>query len=192
MTTGRRWGAGLAIVATLGLAGCATGGSSDIDGRYPDASLRDTKASAQLLRNEVASRIPADLVKDVGETLDESEPCLTAKEDPGETIRSWKSTATIELQDASAASVDSLIDMVAASFTDQGWKLASLGGSPVIHTRYLSNDSSSAIDISAISADPDALYLPSSELETASVVIIVHGPCVRTQGAGSEEVSSLE
>lgn len=192
MSTVRHLFMGLAAACALAVvvAGCTE--EQPEASRYPDLTLRESKTSAQLLRNEVASRIPAEVVEAVGEAVDESVACLSEKEDADGTIRSWQSTATVALHDAAASGVDGIIDGVAESFTGQGWKLASLEGSAVIHTRYLSKDTTAAIDLSAISDDEDAMYVPSAELETASVVIVVHGPCVVTEGADSEEVMSLE
>jgi hypothetical protein len=179
--------AGAAVVTSLLLGGCAQGSAPP-----EELTLLQTKLPAQLLRNDVASQIDPAVVASVGDAVDQSIACLTEKEDPKGLQRSWQSIVTVLLVDASAKDVDSIIDGAAAVLTEQGWKLASLGGSAVIHTRYLSNDSSSTIELSAISDDEDAQYVDSSQLENASIVVEVHGPCVATDGTDSDEVTSLE
>lgn len=178
---------GAAVVTSLLLGGCAQGSAPS-----DDLTLLETKLPAQLLRNDVASQIDPAVVASIGDGVDQSIACLTEKEDPEGLLRSWQSIVTVLLVDASAKDVDAVIDDVAGSLTEQGWKLASLGGSAVIHTRYLSNESSSTIELSAISTDADAQYVDSSQLENASIVVEVHGPCVPTDGANSDEVTSLE
>jgi len=178
---------GAAITIPLLLAGCAQGSAPS-----DELTLLETKLPAQLLRNDVASQIDASLVASTKDDEDHSIACLPEKEDPKGLLRSWQSIVTVQLVDGSAKDVDAIIDGVANALTEQGWKLASLGGSAVIHTRYLSNESSSTIELRAISTDEDAQYVESSELENASVVVDVHGPCVPTDGTDSDEVTSLE
>ena len=178
---------GAAIAIPLLLSGCASG-----DAPSDELTLLETKLPAQLLRNDVASQIDPSLVDSTSDDVDQSIACLPEKEDPKGLQRSWQSIVTVLLVGDSAGDVDSIIDGVASSLTEQGWKLASLGGSAVLHTRYLSNESSSTIELSAISTDADALYVESSELENASIVVDVHGPCVATDGTDSDEVTSLE
>ena len=178
---------GVVVAIPLLLGGCAQGSAPS-----DELTLLETKLPAQLLRNDVASQFDPSVVDSIGEAVDQSIACLPEKEDPDGLQRSWQSIVTILLVNDSAKDVDVIIDDVAGVLTEQGWKLASLGGSPVIHTRYLSNESSSTIELSAISTDEDALYVASAELENASIVVDVHGPCVVTDGAGSEEVTSLE
>jgi hypothetical protein len=179
--------AGAVVVTSLLLGGCAQGSAPP-----EELTLLQTKLPAQLLRNDVASQIDPAVVASIGDAVDQSIACLTEKEDPKGLQRSWQSIVTVLLVDASAKDVDSIIDDVAAGLTEQGWKLASLGDSAIIHTRYLSNESSSTIELSAISSDEDAQYVDSSELENASLVVNVHGPCVATDGTDSDEVTSLE
>lgn len=174
------------LASVLVLTGCAGEAPSN------DLTLRDTKSPAQLLRNSVASRIDEALIASAGDSVDQSVACKTEKEDPEGLQRYWQSKVTLALVGESAKDVDLVIDAVATAMTAEGWKLASLGGSSVIHTRYLSNDTSSTIELSAISTDEDAKRVESTELENASIVVDVHGPCVATEGAASDEVKSLE
>ncbi len=189
--TSRIAGVVLAVAAIGGLSACASPAST-VPGDYPDVSLTDTKSPAQLLRNEVANRIPEDAIDQIIESEDVSVACLSAQDDPGGTIRSWHSTADVLIKDGN--DVKQLTKDLAASFEEQGWTSRNLGGNVNVVSKLLESDTSSAsIQVSGFEPNADqgttGLEVPVDQL---TVQVQVHGPCVRTGGAESDEVKSLE
>jgi hypothetical protein len=189
--TSRIAGLVLAAVAVGGLSACATPVST-IPGDYPDVSLTDTKSPAQLLRNEAANRIPADVIDQIIESEDVSVACLSEQDDPEGTIRSWHSTADVLIKDGN--DVKQLTKDLAASFEEQGWTSRNLGGNVNVVSKLLESDTSLAsIQVSGFEPNSDqgttGLEDPVDQL---TVQVQVHGPCVRTGGANSDEVKTLE
>jgi len=173
------------------LAGCA--GSSGPSGDFPDMSLADTKSPTQLLRNEAAGRLPAEVIGDQFESEDVSVACLSEKEDPDGVIRSWHSTVRFVVTDESADVATVAKDLV-TTFTDQGWSARDIGGNVAMVKKLVESEDSLA-DIQVFGLTPDAGRASTSTeefVEVPTVVISVHGPCVRTGGPESEEVKALE
>ena len=183
----------LAVLVIGGLSACASP-TSTVPGDYPDLSLTDTKSPAQLLRNEAANRIPADVIDTIIESEDVSVACLNETDDPDGTIRSWHSTADVLIIDDGEVDVKVLVKDLAASFEEQGWTSRSLGGNVNVASRLLESDSSLA-DIQVSGFEPNAdqgTTALEDEVEQLTVQIQVHGPCVRTGGPDSDEVKALE
>lgn len=185
--------AGLVLVAVAigGLSACASPGST-VPGDYPDVSLTDTKSPAQLLRNEAANRIPADVIDEIIESEDVSVACLSEQDDPEGTIRSWHSTADVLIKDGN--DVKQLTKDLAASFEEQGWTSRNLGGNVNVVSKLLESDESLAdIQVSGFEPNPDQGTTGLEDaVEQLTVQVQVHGPCVRTGGADSDEVKTLE
>jgi hypothetical protein len=185
----------LVALAISGLTGCASPSSgSTVPGTYPDVSLAETKSPAQLLRNEAASRLPEAAIGQIIEAQDTSVACLSENDDPEGTVRSWHSIVNVLIVDDGTFEVNTLANDLVASFVDQGWQARSLGGNATSVRKFLeSADSLADIQVSGLAPDPNR---PSTAMEDAvdqpTVQIEVHGPCVRTAGATSDEVTALE
>ena len=173
------------------LAGCSS--SAAVAGDYPDMSLADTKSPAQLLRNEAAGRLPAEAIGEITESSDVSVSCLSAEADPTGTVRSWHSTVSIVVTDETIAAAE-VANQLVATFTDQGWSARDLGGNVSMVKKLLENpDSLAEIQVSGLEPDEGRGSTSTEEfVEVPTVVISVHGPCVRTDGADSDEVKALE
>jgi len=180
----------LGALSLSALTGCTT--TETIPGDYPDVSLADTKSPAQLLRNEAAARLPQELIDQIVEAEDASVPCLSASDDPDGLVRSWHSTVNVTvLPDATVAT---LVADLAASFIDQGWTVRDLGGNATVSQKLLESDAALAdIQLSGLTPDTGATSVSLEEVvEQPTVKIAVHGPCVRTGGQKSDEVTALE
>ena len=165
-----------ALAAVLILTGCAGSASPASDG----LQLVDTKSPVQLLRNEAAGRLDADLVSDLRKTGDLSSPCFNEEENPGGLIRQWKSSAELVLVEG--ADRVGAAQQLAQSFVDQGWVAKEVSSDTSFALTILTNENSVAsIEIS--SADESA---------SAMIRITATGPCVTTGGPDSDEVTSLE
>jgi hypothetical protein len=160
---------GLVLVA---LSACESGSSA--------TALGDTKAPAQLLRNEVASRFPADLIAGYDESNDGSEAC--GKDG---VMRSWHSSQLMSVADDGASGLGAAVDDVVASLVKQGWKSTSSSPSTKMHDTRLTNETiASVIRLRATDA-------ASSGDAGASIEISVNGQCVETDGPNSDEVIRL-
>jgi hypothetical protein len=181
----------LVIISSIALTGCGQSGTAGADlGDYPDISLKETKAPAQLLRNEAAGRIPTAVIATIEETLDESVGCVNDKLDPDGLIRSWHSSAIVTMEPGSAWRVESVVDKLIASFVDQDWTAVSLGQTDDFRSSLLTSKKG-ATEIQIIGRRAEE----AKDVEDADDVTIevqVHGPCVRTAGPKSDEVLELE
>ena len=161
----------IALAMVLVLSGCA--GDQGI-------SLAEAKSNVQLLRNDAASRIPDDLVDIVLVSSDLSVSCEPESADPEGLSRAWHSGARISLMPD--ADVDAVVDALAASFVEQGWKQSS--GSTPGSTTLSSPTIFSDIEITATEGT-DAEQAP-------EITLALSSPCVDTDGAASKEVRQLE
>lgn len=182
----------LIAFSAVSLVACAA--SADVPGTYPDISLTETKSPTQLLRNEAANRLPAEVIDEIIESEDKSVACLSKSDDPKGLIRSWHSTADVRIVDDGSADVSALVNELVASFVDQGWTARALGGNASITSKLLESKSSLAdMQISGLEPNPDQASTGLEQtVDQLTVQIQVHGPCVRTEGTKSDEVASLE
>ena len=160
----------LAFPLALLLAGCGSDTGAAL-------TLAESKSPVQLLRNEVASRIPQEVVQQVVNE-DYSEACGT-----DESIRSWHSTVRLEVGASNAAAVELLIDELSASFEEDGW-ISTPGNERLDEKQAVYTRGGTAAEIH-ITADDRAGV-------GHAVVVSVSGPCVQTDGPDSDEVTSLE
>lgn len=184
----------LAIAAGV-LTGCAAspGGSGQVRSGG-DLSLSETKSPVQLLRNDAAGRIPTDVIRTVEAADDVSVACLDEAQDPDGALRSWHSTAIVTIEDAATDRIQGVVSELIGTYTDQGWLARGLGGSATIKNNLLTSETSIA-EIRVASKLPDLDAVSTSTDETVEIALIeiqVHGPCVATAGADSDEVRSLE
>ena len=185
--------AAVAVLALTLLSGCGASVPT-VPGTYPDVSLAESKSPAQLLRNEAATRLPAEVIDEIIESEDSSVACLSEEDDPTGIVRSWHSTADVLIVDDGVVDVQALVNDLTASFEEQGWTARSLGGNASVTSKLLESETSLA-DIQIAGYKPNDT-MPSTGLETkveqTTVQIQVHGPCVRTGGAESDEVTGLQ
>lgn len=165
----------------VGLVGCASSAESSVElgaGVSSELSLVETKSPVQLLRNDVASRVPKIAIKGVAELADSSIAC-GGPEDVEGLARSWRSTATFLVSNSRVATIDGVIASIAAEFTERDWSAEVNGGATV-----LSSDTSPAtISIEAVHR---------GEGKQPAIRIATSGPCVETDGENSDEVKELE
>ena len=167
------------VIAVALLAG-ALSACADSSDNAP--TLVETKSPVQLLRNEAASRVPTDVVKDVIKEQDGSTACRTVETDPDGLLRSWQSALRFELRYDPAIDPQAVIDELASSFVDDGWEQGSFGVVSIIELTR--SESNTKIHISASDADEEAGT-------GGEVQLTVSGPCVMTSGATSDEVTQL-
>jgi len=183
-----------AVISVSALTGCAGEQpvAANIEGEFPDVSLAETKSPVQFLRNDAASRIPTAVIDNVEGTVDESVACLDEAEDPDGMIRSWRSSALVTIVSGSAWRVEAIVDNLIQSFTDQSWAARSLGETVEFRSSLLTSKTSMA-EIQVIGERPAADVAEGEDTgKQVTVEIQVQGPCVRTDGSGSEEVLKLE
>ena len=175
------------LITVLMLTGCAASapGTADAaDGAYPDVSLAETKSPVQLLRNSAASRIAPEVIDSVVETTDESRACLSAAEDPTGTVRYWVSGADIDVVRWHAWRVDEIAKILVGTFIETGWRTSTVAGDNGADATLLETNSSSAkIRVEAVGTEDDS---------AATIHITTEGPCVKTDGADSDEVKTLD
>ena len=178
-------------LSVAALSACAPSGPT-IPGEYPDVTLAETKSPAQLLRNEAAARLPAEVIDQIIEAEDASVACLSESDDPSGVVRSWHSTVDVTI--TGDADVATLVADLVASFAEQGWAVRDLGGNATVSQKLLESDGTLAdIQVSGLTPDTGATSVSLEEVvEQPTVKIAVHGPCVRTGGTESTEVTALE
>jgi len=158
------------IVSGVLVTACAAGPSDEL-------SLLDTKSTIQLLRNETAGRVPSDILESAVNSEDTSKEC-----DGGDPYRHWWSSVILIISAERASEAPDIFAELVASYADDGWEVDTAG----LREAVLSNEASIAkIDI-LMTEDGDG------DGEGASVEVAVTGPCVMTDGEGSDEVTRLE
>ena len=162
----------LALVAGFTLASCAGEAEAGL-------TLAQSKSPVQLLRNEAASRVPDGLVAEVENVSDGSTNCRSAEVDPEALQRSWKSSVRMVL--VPGADLDLMLSKLYVSFLEDGWEQGTFGSDSIVE--FTRDSSVATIHISARKATDD---------KPAEVQVQVAGPCVMTDGEGSDEVVNLE
>lgn len=169
-----------AIAASILLTGC---GSNLFAGDV--LTLAETKPMAQLQRNAAASRLESKDIERLSEQQDYSAPCKTAEEDPDGLYRSWRSILLIAVPSDSAVGVDQITGALAASFAGDGWimRTEDIGDDQIV-SLHRSDSEVNLTFTSTEDGDGDGYG--------ASVLIEAEGPCVRTDGPTSDEVTKLK
>jgi len=162
----------IASVIAVAVTGCA--GAPEV------SALGASKAPAQLLRNEVASRIPTEAVRELADSVDTSEEC------GGDgTQRFWRSSQLVFINKENADRVSTMFDDLLASLQDQGWTGNVSTPTPKVHAVFLDSKTTDAkIEIRATEADQFG--------KGGTFELAVTGPCVDTAGADSDDVKELE
>jgi len=170
----------IVLFAVLLITGCASAPPAPADD-YPAITLAESKSTVQLLRNSAETRIDAEVVESRTET-DESVACLDPADDPEGEIRRWLSSTEVQLVRWHAWRVADVADILIATFVNQSWFTiegnAQFGGEATLLT---SGKGATTIQVESVGDD-----------ESATLHITVNGPCVRTAGAESDEVTGLQ
>ena len=177
-------------IGTLSGCGASAGSENARAGEYPDLTLAESKAPAQLLRNTAVTRIPTDVVLNVGTDTDGSIACLSEAEDPDGTIRRWDSSVDVNLKLVEAKDGDGIVAEVIKTFTDDGWMSQAITGSTANNQAFLlTNGTSSAASVSTSQIRIEAII--AGDKGSGYIHIDSMGPCVVTEGANSSEVKDL-
>ena len=166
---------------TAGVILCAVLSACSAESNQP-LTLAQSKSPVQLLRNEAAGRVPADVVERVIREQDGSTACRTPETDPEGLLRSWRSIIRFELRRDASVDPQGVVDGLATSFVDDGWSQGTFGVASIVElTRP---NSETQIHLS--------MKLPDEGAEAGGEVqLAVSGPCVMTLGAESSEVTQL-
>jgi hypothetical protein len=156
---------GVAAVALL--AGCTDAAAG--------ITLAETKASAQLLRNNALAGIPDDQVSGFVEWKDLSKSCADVADDPDGLMRSWYSSGVVPIAPLYITETATIMKDLAASYEQKGWSVAGDDDSRVL----TKPGSSSTITLTVVPI-------------TGQLRIESEGPCVATGGPDSDEVKLLE
>lgn len=164
----------LAIAPALLLGGCAAPASSGV-------TLSSTKAPAQLLRNEVASRVPPAVIESLGDTEDSSVGCG----DDG-MRRSWRSSVLMFVEPSSAWRISKVSQELVDGLTAEAWTATVNDATAAISQTTLKNPKTNAV-----------IYLQTTKAvdddgNGSTISISADGPCVDTAGPDSDEVKKLE
>ena len=164
----------IALGSTLALSGCGASPEQE-----SGISLADTKAVVQLMRNDLTGKVSDEVTKEVTEVGDGSIGC-------GEDFnRKWYSTALIELLPESSSEVDVIAQSIQDSFVAKGWGSgAESGGAGTTLYSLTSPDAQSTIDLKTTEQ-------AASGKDGATIYVEVNGPCVLTDGPGSDELAQL-
>jgi len=164
----------VALVPALILSGC---GESTPTG----PTLSSTKGPAQLLRNEVADRVPPAAVDQIADPIDASVACG----DNG-MKRAWRSSVLMFVAPDAAWRITSIADDLSGSLGEQGWKASTNESSPSISQVTLKNAATNAVINLTVTQPVD------EDGNGATLAIAADGPCVVTDGPDSDEVKKLE
>jgi hypothetical protein len=168
----------LVVVVGALLSGCASLGAPSSQ-LAPGPSLADSKAAAQLVRNDAATHLPEVMVKQVVDLSDASFECDETAGDSAGLMRSWHSGASLLITNSQAARIDIVSQRLVQAYVDNGWT-ATVDSDG---TTMLSKEGKPDISIDPVEKGQGPQ--PLIRIETT-------GPCVATDGAGSAEVRELE
>jgi hypothetical protein len=178
------------IAMTTALSSCST--VNEVPGDYLDVTLAQSKSATQLLRNVTTERVPAEVIDNIGMSADDSVACLEEGVDPTGTVRSWRSLVQVALTETKTDQLEAIVTSLVATFEEQGWSASALGGTSRGGKLLFSDEVAQSIQILGLAPDesrPDVW--DGAAIPRASVLIVIVGPCVRTAGADSDEVTRL-
>ncbi len=163
------------ILAAIVLAGCAAEEPAGI-------TLAATKSTAQLQRNTISGQISPDITASVTRVTDASESC---EDDATRHMRLWRSTALIELTPEAAGKITLIQQSITGTFASKGWESTSEAISKDTTLVTLTNPNSLAvIELTAVT-NVDGIGMG------ANLFVNIAGPCVKTDGPGSDELKQL-
>ena len=165
------------LLIALTLTGCADSSSSD-----GSATLLDTKLAVQLLRNTVSGQVSPDSTEGVTQVEDASEAC---DGDADGLLRMWRSTAMTELTAERGAKVKAIVETIAGGLVAKGWTSTADQKNDSKFTMELENPN--AIGLIRITSTEDIV----GDTTGATIFVEVTGPCVMTDGPGSDELRVL-
>ncbi len=151
-----------AVAAASVLSGCAESRTGP--------SLAETKASAQLLRNNALAGIDEQYISGFVEWKDESRAC-----DGDERTRSWYSSGLVPIAPSYMSDTASIMQTLARDYEAKGWAVEGEGDARIL----TKTTSTSRITLTVVPI-------------TGQLRIESEGPCVATDGPDSDEVKQLE
>jgi hypothetical protein len=169
-------------LAAFVLSGCTLTAPSPTD-HLSGQTLAETKTPVQLLRNDVIDRIPGAVVT-VATLSDSSRACFPVANDPDGIYRSWVSTADLSVAAGAMGGVDTIVDNILSSLAARDWTAEPVDVSGLRRAYSVVN----AASVVTIRLGVEA----SANEEAPTVLVESRGPCVRTEGASSNEVKTLE
>ena len=164
------------LLLAVGLTGCA-GDSND-----GSASLLDTKLAVQLLRNTVSGQVSPDSTEGVSQVDDASEAC---EGDADGLMRMWRSAALTELTAERSTNVKAMVQTISGGLVSKGWTSHAEQKNDSKFTVELENPN--AIGLIRITSTED---IEGDDLG-GTIFVEVTGPCVKTDGPGSDELRLL-
>ena len=170
--------AAASVMIAVSLSGCA----ADTNSGDGSPTLLETKQAAQLLRNQVSGQLSAGSTESISKVRDASEAC---DGDAEGLHRLWRSTTQTELTPEHASEVNEIVQNISGKFVSKGWNTSTkeLSDSSVLVT--LENDNSLAVIEITAAEDADG------DGDGATIFVDVTGPCVLTDGPGSDELAVL-
>jgi hypothetical protein len=169
--------AAVLLAGVLLLTGCAAESSASAT-----PSLADTKRSAQLVRNTIAGQISPDITANISEVTDKSETCQS---DPKGIMRLWRSTSLTELTPEAASKVTLIQQTIEGTYVSKGWTSETKPVSGQSTKVTLTNPSSLAVIEITATTDVDSVGTG------ATLLVNIAGPCVKTDGPGSDELKKI-
>lgn len=166
------------LLVTVALTGCATDSASN-DG---SATLLDTKLAAQLLRNSISGQLSPESTAEVTQVEDASEAC---EADDGGLMRMWRSTALTELTAEPGAKVKAIVETMSGGLVAKGWTSTADQKNVSKFTVELENPNSTGLIRITSTEDIEG------DTTGATIFVEVTGPCVKTDGPGSDELKKL-
>lgn len=164
------------LAVSIGVSGCA-GETSD-----GSVTLLDTKLAVQLLRNTVSGQVSSASTEDVSQVDDASEAC---DDDTEGLMRMWRSTALTELTAERSENVKAMVQTIAGGLTAKGWTSDAEQKNDSKYTVRLENPN--AIGVIRITSTEDV----EGDTTGGTIFVEVTGPCVKTDGPGSDELKQL-
>ena len=165
-----------AVAIAVLLGGCASDDSAG------EVTLAATKSTAQLQRNTISGQISPDITASVTRVTDASESC---DNDETRHMRLWRSTALIELVPEAAGEITRIQQSISGTFASKGWDSTSEAISKDTTLVTLTNPNSLAvIELTAVTNE-DGIGMG------ANLFVNIAGPCVKTDGPGSDELKKL-
>ena len=168
----------LAAAGLLALSSCSTAP----DTAENALSMAETKRTVQLVRNALASQIDTDLIENLSTVRDSSVSC---DDSPDGLNRRWRSTVLSTLAAAHAPEVLSIVQEIVGSYVADGWESSS--ENPTRSTLRVTLAKNESLAKVAITAEEDV----DGDGYGATIFMDVTGPCVPTDGPGSDELELL-
>lgn len=168
----------VAIALALALSSCAQSPEPDQGG----TSILNVKRAVQLERNGFTGQISPDITASISDVEDMSVACGTGTDG---LMRTWRSTALTELDPEHASKADAISKTLTGSYVAVGWTSTAEQIDDSSFRVTLTKDDSLAKLVVTTTEDANGDGLG------ATIHVEVTGPCVLTDGPGSDELAEL-